>query len=299
MTLIPATGHPFSTPTVDGADVTVDYMLDTPNIITNIVMDLTLRKFIAEYLFRSTGEVAGGAILYTEVEENQTYADRDVQEIAPGQEFPIITHERQEVLVEKVRKWGGRFFVTDEARKRNRMDQMDQKIQQTANTIVRKQNAIAVGKMGTAVKTAQTFVGNNWSSGSAAYHPDFLPIADFGKIEAIAEKTELGVVFDTLLLNPDQMADLKVHLNVGKGGLFRETLRDFGFDDAISSPRVTAGIGYAVQRGQLGVVGLEEPLTTTTYRDEARQVTWVNVYVIPAYAVTNPFAIVKINSLAG
>ena len=184
-------------------------------------------------------------MLYTQVEENQTYADRDVQEVLPGAEFPEILFERQAPQVAKVQKWGGYFAVDRETRRRNRLDDMDRKITQLSNTIIRKQNAIAVSKMKAAVKSAQTFAGNDWSAATSDYHPSYQPISDIAMLEAIAENAELGVIFDTLILNPSDAVSLKTRLTFGTTPA-AAVLADFGINEVFSTPRLASGTGYAV-----------------------------------------------------
>ena len=40
-------------------------------------------------------DVAGGAVIYDQATENELYLDRDVQEVAPAAEFPIVTSSRR------------------------------------------------------------------------------------------------------------------------------------------------------------------------------------------------------------
>jgi hypothetical protein len=42
-----------------------------------------------------------------------------VQNVEPGAEFPLVTFDRPTPLVKQVEKFGGKFFVTDEAKDRN------------------------------------------------------------------------------------------------------------------------------------------------------------------------------------
>ena len=65
-----------------------------------------------------------------------------------------------------------------------------------------------------------------------------------------------------------------------------------------STPLVAAGTGYAVAAGQVGVMGLESPLSTETWREERIQSVWTQSWVTPAFAVTNPLSIVKISGLS-
>src|SRR4051794_37650284 len=102
-----AVAHPLGPPVVSGNEITVDLALNQPTRITNMIMDLTLQRFIADRLFTSAGGVTGGAVVYDEVAENELYTSRDVERIEPGTEFPILTGERRVPKVAQVEKWGG------------------------------------------------------------------------------------------------------------------------------------------------------------------------------------------------
>src|SRR3954469_22697122 len=111
--------HPLGPPVISGTTITVDTMLNQPTRVTRMIMDLTLQRFIADRVFASAGGVSGGAVVYDQAILNELYTDRDVQRVAPGEEFPIITSSRQAPKLAQVEKWGGKVFVTDEARDRN------------------------------------------------------------------------------------------------------------------------------------------------------------------------------------
>ena len=296
MAFEPQSFHPYGPPTVSDSEFTVDYMLQTPNIITEAIMDLTEQRFIVDRLFTLSNEnAAGGALLYSELEENEVYPERDIEEVLPGEEFPRMAFRRPTLMVELARKWGGTFEVTDEAVKYNRMNEVQKAITQVSNALVRKQNAIALGKAIAKIKASQSFVANNWTTVQDSYHPDYLPIADLARIPVIAEDAELGVNFDTLILNGSDKATLRVNLRYGGG--FDQNLQDFGFGECFSTPRVAAGTGFAVERGGLGPLVMDEPIQTVTWREEGRQVTNVTVFMIPLVAVTNSFAIVRMTGL--
>ena len=51
--------------------------------------------------------------------------------------------------------------------------------------------------------------------------------------------------------------------------------------------------------GAVGELRLEKPLTTETWREESRQITWVQSDVRPVMYVTDPYSVVKVTGLAG
>src|SRR5690349_3061107 len=116
--------YPFGTATVSGNTITVDTMLNEPTRVTRAVNDIALQNFWADRLFSTPGGVSGGTVLYDVLTANDLYPTRDVQNVEPGAEFPILTMDRPTPQVAQVEKFGGKFFVTDEARDRNDQSQV-------------------------------------------------------------------------------------------------------------------------------------------------------------------------------
>lgn len=294
--------HPLAPPTISGSKITVDTMLRQPTRVTRMIMDLTLQRFIADRIFSSPGGVTGGAVVYDQATENEIYLDRDVEKVAPGAEFPVVTSERQVPKIAPVEKWGGKFFITDEARDRNDSSLFTNEVRKLANTIVRKLNTRAVEVLDAAVtEHARTQAGNDWSTvvtgGSGQSNNADWPHADFAAAQQVAEEDELGVVFNLLLVNPQEHAQLKIVY----GDDLADLLASYGLT-LFSSNRITAGTGFFVAERQVGEQRVEQPLATETEREGAptmRQRTWVQSSVRPVQYVTNPFAVLQVTGLAG
>ena len=90
--------HPLAPPTVSGTSITVDTMLKQPTRITRLLMDMTLQRFVADRIFASAGGVTGGSVIYDSLEANDLYMSRDVERVAPGAEFPILTSPMMHTL---------------------------------------------------------------------------------------------------------------------------------------------------------------------------------------------------------
>lgn len=293
--------YPLGPPTYSGNTITVDTMLNEPTRVTRRIADLTLQRFIVSAIFANGSGVSGGAVVYDQALLNELYLERDVERVAPGDEFPVVTSVRQAPRVAEVEKWGGKFFITDEARDRNDATSFNNQVTQLANTIVRKVNTRAVQTLEAAIAAlggAGTFVGNNWSTAlTTGVDPTpnaDLPHADFANAQLLAEQDELGVVYDLWLVNPVQKAALAV--------LYGAALNDVLAANDIameSSNRVPAGTAYAVARGQVGEIRVEKPLATETWREAKTQRNWVQSDTRPVMYVTNPYSIRKITGLGG
>lgn len=288
--------HPLAGPSVVGDTITIDTMLQQPTRITNFLMDLTLQRFILDRIFSSDGGVTGGAVVYDLMTENELYLDRDVEAIAPGAEFPIVTSSRRAPRVAAVEKFGGKYFFTDEARDRNDQSAFRNENIKLANTIVRKLNARAVETLGAAIAAnggQSEFVGNDWSAsipnGSNPTAPALTPGADLARAQLLADQRELGIRYNIILMNPVQMNEMRLFY----GGNLAQMLEDNGYDEAYASNRIPVGTAYYIAEGQLGEMRLEQPLQTETWREAGTERTWVQSSVRPVMFVNNPFAVVR------
>lgn len=292
--------HPLAAPTFTGDTITVDTLLQQPTRITNFLQDLTLQRFILDRLFTSQGGVTGGAVVYDLLTQNELYLDRDVEPVAPGAEFPIVTSSRKAPMVAQVEKFGGKYFFTDEARDRNDQSAFRNENIKLANTIVRKLNARAVETLEAAVAAnsgLSAFVGNDWSAalpnGSSPTAPALTPIADFARAQLLADQRELGIRYNIALVNPVNLNEMRLFY----GGTLTTVLDDNGFSEIYASNRIPVGTAYFIAEGQLGEMRLEQPLATETWREQGTQRTWVQSSVRPVMFVNNPFAVVKATGL--
>lgn len=292
--------HPLGPPTVNGNELTVDMALQQPTRVTRMIMDLSLQRFIADRIFASAGGVTGGAVVYDEAVLNELYASRDVERVEPGQEFPEIGAERQAPKTAVVEKWGGKVFIPDEAKDRNNTALFANKVRQLTNTIIRKINQRAISVLEASItKSGQTATGVNWQTvvtgGSSQSNATLWPARDFALADRMAEEDELGVSYDTWLLNPQEYSQLVIIYGAGNlSGL----LQELGVTVFVSN-RVVAGTAYTLAAQQVGEMRIEKPLGTETWREPGRQRTAVQADVRPVMYVTNPFAVIKFTGLAG
>jgi hypothetical protein len=292
--------HPFGPPVVSGTTITVETMLQQPTRITRMIMDMTLQRFIADRVFASGGGVQGGAVIYDTVQANELYTNRDVERVAPGAEFPILTSDRRVPNVAEVEKWGGKVWISDEARDRNDAAALINQVRQVGNTVVRKINARTIQTLEASITSSgQTATGRNWSTaipyGATPTAPQQMPVRDFAMAALAAEEDELGVRYDLWLLNPQDYTNLIILY--GADGL-NDLLDSLDLDIYVSN-RVTPGTAYALQEKGVGQMRIEKPLGTETWREPNRERTWIQTSVRPLFFADNPFAVLKFTGLQG
>jgi len=291
--------HPLGPPTVSGTTYTVDWALQQPTRVTRTLMDLTLQRFFADRVFTSAGGVTGGAVIYDEIQVNELYLTRDLEMIAPGTEFPVLTSQRRAPKVATVEKWGGKFFMTVEARDRNDVSVYTRQIRQLANTIVRKINQRAIDVLNAAITAnSRTTTGNNWTTvvttGSSASNATLWPGRDFARITQLAETEELGYVYDLWIMNPQEYFNLATIY----GNMLNDLLASTGYDIFVTN-RVAAGTAIVVASGQVGQMRVEQPLMTESWYEEETQRYWTQSSVRPLFFVDQPHAVMQITGLVG
>lgn len=285
--------HPFGPPTVSGTSITVEAMLAQPTRITRMIMDLTRQRFIADQIFANGGGVTGGAVVFDSVQKNELYTNRDVEQVEPAAEFPLVTSDQVTPDIATVEKWGGKTFITDEARDRNDSAGFTKLIRQLANTIVRKLNQRAIATLEAAIAdNSRNVIGNNW----ATYNPEVdapnkSPAYDFGRAQMQADNEEMGMDLTLWLVNPQEMLSLQA--------IYGPTLSNPIMPRFYSSPRITAGTALAIAPGQVGQMRIEKPLSSATWREEKTERTWAQSSVRPLWFVDNKFAILRFTGLAG
>lgn len=296
--------NPLAAPTVSGTTITVDFLLNNPTRVTRIVADLVMSNFFLDRVFATGGDVQGGAVLYDQVTAYDVYTDRDVERIEPGAEAPIVTGQRGAPLVAQVEKFGGKFPVTYEARRRNNISRVNNHMRRLANTIVRKMHQRGLAELAAAIaaNSRTSAAGATWASSltvqASALTAASRPLRVLSTAQREADNNELGYEYDTLIVNPNNMDELRAFY----GDSLDDTLDDYGIDDVISTPRKAAGSAYVLAGGMVGELRLEEPLRTTT-ADELTSAptmveqTWVQSLVNPIMYVTDPYAILEITGI--
>jgi hypothetical protein len=292
--------HPLGPPVVTQTSITVDIMLRQPTRITRLIMDMTLQRFVADRIFASGGGVTGGAVVYDSVEANDLYTLRDVERVAPGGEFPIITSARRAPGVAEVEKWGGKVWISDEAKDRNDSILFTNQLRQLSNTIVRKINARAIqtlDAMFTAYPARVVAAGGSWGAvtpyGASPTPPSQWPARDFAKAAEIAETDEMGMRYDLWILNPVDYTKLLI-LYGGDG--IQELLSTLNLEIYVTN-RQTAGLATVVASNQVGQMRVEQPLGTETWREPNRQRTWVQASVRPLFFCDNRFAALRFTGI--
>ncbi|MCX7444381.1 hypothetical protein OS125_03865 [Corynebacterium sp. P7003] len=284
--------------------ITVDQALNHPTVITERINELVGPELLADTVFSSIGApVTGGAVIYSPVTEKHLFTTNDVEDRNPGDEYPHVYFDRPGQELARVQDFGGKFDVTDEARRRNQSIDFDVQVTALANTILRKLDTRVIETLEAGLKALDDngeVAANDWSALVFDGPTEGLtptgkrPTADFAVAQLAADLDGLNTTYSMLILNPRQRANLVA----AYGPDLSRVLESAGLTMR-TSLAVASGTGYLVDPGQVGFIDYEQNLTTETWDDREHRKTWVQSYCMPVMGVTSPRAIRKLTGLAG
>ncbi len=292
---MPPGPHPLPPPVIAGTNVTVSLFLQNPPWVQRAITDLSLQRFVTDLIFSSGPAAEGGAVIYDQVTTSDLYLDRDVQEIEPGGEFPLLDKADVGPLVAIARKYGGEVMLYWEDIRRDRRGKLAKQMVRLRNTIVKKADTISMAALRAAPITQQVASGA-WAT------PGTDIIADIVTASGSVDALDLGYATDTILVSPSGAQNLLKDKDI-RDALPRE--RDDSLirtgnigrilgHDIVSTNRVVAGEVFVLQRKVVGGVSDEVPLYARPIEDDRRERTFIHGARVPAVYITDPKAAVRI-----
>lgn len=251
----------------DSPTLTVSAMLKQPALIARALSDIVFQRYVADQIFaRGTpDQVLGGAARYQRSES--IFPDRDVEELALGSEYPRAGWS-EAVLTAAVKKYGLEIPITDEAARRNQMDQMQRGLIKLANAMVKfvDTKAMAMLLADAAVLTAAA--SGDWTTAAT----DIL--SDLAVAKTSITNVNEGYEANVLVVNPAQELDLLKDADM-RSVMPRETgastvqtgrlLPMMGLDQVIVTPNLTAGTVLVGQAKMIGTIADEAPAGSEGY----------------------------------
>jgi hypothetical protein len=296
--------YPLGPPSISGTQLTVDVALNNPTVITRDIARLADQKFFASKVFSDAGGVEGGAVLFELPPTLATdlFAERAIQEVAPGSEFPEQTFLRGVPVLTKPRKIGDKFKVHKEAKKRNSTRLLQRAMVQNANTIALTLDSMAIALLNAAITAnTRTLAGQSWATAAAVTNLNVSgtnqSISDILAANKILEVEQRGHTFDSILIHPNQ------HLSLAQAAQRAGTTVDAIFAAAgirnwDSSMRVTAGTAILYEAGMVGGWANEFPLAGVVWWDEEIESWWYQWSVSPCMFVDDPYGLLQLTGIA-
>lgn len=297
--------NPLAPPTVSGNTWTVDRWLKSPTVFSRALADMVVSEpdYFLDKVFTTVSGVTGGAVLFDPIEANSLFSDRNVEEIAPGDRYPILTSKRGEPKVARVRKFGGQIFIPDEARDRNQLWVWTRETIKLANTLKDQLMFVGVSILDAAIADtdavtggARTATGTSWADAAALtlnnQAPTLMPSADFAAIRKRGYDERQNIKYDTMIVNSQEDYNLELIYGDRPGGK-QALLQRFGISGYFVTDQQTAGKVKWVASGRVGGYGTEQPISSKTWRDEGRDRTDMSSKALPVFWADNRWAIVE------
>jgi hypothetical protein len=270
----PITPFPQAAPTVSGVNLTMSVFLETPARVQKAITDFTVERFVMDKILAKGPTATGGAVVYDQVTQTYFFLDRDVQEIRPGSQFPLLAGGQQLPSVAAVKKMGGEVMLTYEEIRRDNRPLLAREMRRLGNNVVRYVDASVVAALNAAPIYTAT-AGGSWATSD--------PLADIASAAELVYGPDLGYRPDTMLINPSDHANLAKNTNLRSSlpreniGMQAATLGDNHepTGGGIANPifggflNMLEGLTiYLTNRVPAGTVYILEAMTVGAYSDE-------------------------------
>jgi len=268
--------YPAPAPTLTGDIETIHRFLNAPTDVQRRVREISLNRFLTDFIFPGRIEALGGAILY-EIGEG-IYLAKDPEAVNPGAKYTRTTETRGTAAIATVKKWGEDVPLTDEAIKRLKGNALERTLRKLSNTMIRKVDSVSMAAAGAAITATQVQTAA-WDNAAADPFLDVM-LAD-AQVVALDESFEPDTLILTDLLYARMVANPKVI-----AGLARESTNTVTSEgeilkiagkDIVRTNHLPAGMDrLLIDRQQFGALGYEDLESPEYEGDPANGVeTWV------------------------
>jgi len=184
---------PPASPTISGDYLTVSRFLNTPTLVARRMRTIAEQRLISTSILTGRETVSGGAISF---EQNEgLFADRAIEAISPGGEYPLTTVGDGTAQLAKTVKWGQDSLVTDEAAKRKAMSAVDKALLKLVNSAAKNVDTVALAAIASSVTQTQAAAAA-WSAASGVQI-----LRDILKAKAALSALNQGYEADTLVID--------------------------------------------------------------------------------------------------
>lgn len=199
--------YPPAPPTLTGDVVTINRFLQSPTLLLRRLRTLVENRFISDVLLRGRYVLQGGAIMFEQSES--IYADRVVESVAPGAEYPLSGVGTGAAAIAAAQKWGQDALVTDEAIKRLMLDPVNRALIKLVNNMVKQVDSVSLAAIASAITATQASTAA-WLPGTAGT----MPLYDVLKAVATIRALNQGYDPDTVVTDDLHYAQAMSNLTV-------------------------------------------------------------------------------------
>lgn len=295
-----------------GVRLTVNAMIKDPLIIRARMLQMMNQQFIMNALLRKAPPAEAGVILYNE--STPLFTDDDASVIAEAAEIPLVQGQDGIPKAAFTIKTGMGIEITIEMKNRNRYDQVQTRMTQVKNTILRHWERRLFTAFAAAVPAGNTITltaGSEWDGTTPTIRPNLLDALQLIREAKVPGQDDsfLGFDPDTIVLSTRtanmmmkdddfrkvyEGSDLAKENPFYTGQLQRQAL---GLN-WITSRFMTDDEVYLLERNTVGGYSDERPLSVSpTYPDNDREIWRSNVVRQTGIFVDQPYALAKIANI--
>lgn len=218
-------------PTLNGRDLTVDYLMNHPTIVYRLLRTIVEQRLIGGHILTGRVDMTGSGAAVYEVGE-PIMVDDDPAEISELAEFPLVDDDGATPALAKSAKRGFGSRIGLETVSRNRLDVVNRKLLKMANRAIFHFDSLVLSAVGSAVTQTQAAAAA-WNTSGADQFLDLL--LSGAKIDGLNE----GYVANTVVAKPEKWARLV-------GSLAKTFAGAIGTPDIIASGNVMQVAGLTL-----------------------------------------------------
>jgi hypothetical protein len=297
----------------DGTRVTVNDLINNPTVIPQRILEIAENQFIADAVLRDAGANDSGVVEF--YANTPLFADVGASVRTEFGEYKITTTSDGIPSVATSVDRGLSILISDEMRRRNKIDRVNIQMTQVANTMRRDWDAAFMGLF-LANASVQTFaVSTPWAE-STTIRQDLLKAEKLVNNAVTGNQAQnfLNFEADTLSITETSKYDILTSANfnastgVYQGNLADENLLYTGLlpqkllnlDVLVtkSGGPLPDGTAIVLERGTVGFISDEEPLQATPlYRQQSRRQWRSDVNRASAMGLDQPLAAVILTNV--
>jgi len=165
--------YPAPAPTVNGDFITASRFLNSSPLVARQLRTLSQQRLVALTILTGRVSTTSGSV---QMETNEgIYADRSVEVVSPGAEYPLTTISTGPIQQVSTQKWGEDTRYTDEAVSRGAMPVVQRGFVKLINSAAKNIDSIALSLVTSQVTQTQGVAGTgNWTGTSPTILRDIM-----------------------------------------------------------------------------------------------------------------------------
>lgn len=196
---MPTNNYDFPIPTINGQQITVNWLVSDPRRIYRLLRTLVMQRLIAYRVLTGRVDLTGSGAGIYEISES-IFTDQSGSVVNPLAEYPVTGAGVPTLATVKPNKTGLKEDISDEAIAHNRIDKVMRDLVKIANQLVFQTDAVALAAIASAVTKTSAAIASWATVGTSNAFIDVLIAA------ASIEEENQGYNADTVAVTPTNFA---------------------------------------------------------------------------------------------